>query len=573
MNRRISKPLLFSTPLLLLLSGGGVGWFTNIGQSVRGGDAHGAPLPELFDAVAPLDPLADAPNPLGSDQALVIGLSAYTDAAAAIEVPAAAQLEIPVLVGATTAAAVDPTTLKPLKELPIDSIIAGEATAISGTPLVSSPTQIGVVREVIETVTAATASPLRMSTPFAATGELAALCNEVEAGNVPDPDVNPAVRPTLAVLVNEPSTMAISGTWADGALLDKTTMVTLPAHDDEWQRQFAETGEQGAIIGCLTLPIDEVRAHAVDGVAQLRASVSAISASGQADLNATVALNAAPPNNDPFLVDPVVITGRGEQRQADGVLYPTMHVHYAFLSDSVVPAGSSLQPGQVRVLGDHAFIEGADCTGWAANQQGIDRTHGGRFAVASEIRKAAGHDLAISVVDGDVYLDPTLPGGWEGSLCVRLQATDQEGHQRATLALHGASVRSPRTATYDVGVTADQSVQVSWTSATGHGCTATTVSAGTGAQCAFSARWAPDGVVVHLTVADANALIRVPVNTGYCNPDDPLDPGDGCNAGFTQAYQLTLGEKVQVTLQVVRSAAPGVLWDDPSNAWAVGAVS
>jgi hypothetical protein len=277
--------------------------------------------------------------------------------------------------------------------------------------------------------------------------------------------------------------------------------------------------------------------------------------------------------NDPFLVDPVVITGRGEQRRPDGVLYPTMHVHYAFVSDAVVPTGSSLQPGQVRVLGDHAFIEDADCAGWAANHQGIDRTHSSRFAVSSDIRKVAGHDRAITVVDGDVYLDPSLPGGWEGSLCVRLQATDQEGHQRATLTLRGAPVRSPRTATYDVGVAADQSLEVSWTSASGHGCAATTLPVGSGAQCAFSARWAPDGIVVRLNVADASALLHIPVNTGYCNPDDPLDAGDGCNAGFTQIYQLPLGKAVTVTLQVVRSAAPGILWDDPSNAWSVGPVT
>ena len=573
MKRRISKPVLFGAPLLMLLGGGSLGWFTDIGKNVRQEQDNGPPLPTVFDAVAPLDLLNDAPNPLGNDESMVIGASAYTDTVGAIEVSAKSQLEIPVLIGATTATAVDPTTLKPSKELPADAIALGEATAITATPSPSSPPQVGIVREALATGAATTPSPLRMSTPFAAASGFAALCNEVEAGNVPDSHLNPAIRPTLAVLVNQPSTMAISGTWADGALLEKATMVTLPAHDDEWRRVFADSGEQRAIIGCLTLPMDEVRAHAVDGVAHLRASVLAISASGQADLNATVTLNVASPSNDPFLVDEVAVADHGEQRRPDGVLYPTIHVHYAFLSDAVVPAGSSLQPGEVRVLGDHAFIEGADCAGWAANHQGIDRTHSGRFAVSSEIRKVAGHERAVTVVDGDVYLDPTLPGGWEGSLCIRLQATDQEGRQRATLTLRGAHVRSPRTATYVIGVSADQSVHVSWTAASGHGCAATTLPTGSGAQCSFSARWAPDGIVVRVTVADASAVIRVPVNTGYCNPDDPLEPGDGCNGGFTQTYQLPLGELVQVTLQVIRSAAPGALWDDPSNSWTVGPIT
>lgn len=572
MSRRIPVPVLVMLPLVMLLAGGAVGWFTDIGRGVRGGEGPGEPLPAVFDAVAPSDPLNDAPTPLDSDESLVIGAKAYTDASGAIEVPAAAELEIPILVGATAPSAVDPQTLKPFPALPSEPIPPGEATVLNAAPGAPSPTQLGVVRALLDTAGSTAPSALRISVPFAAASGYAALCDEVEAGSVPDSNLDPSVRPTLAVIVNQPSTIAISGTWADGALLEKTTMVTLPRHDDEWQRS-SDSGEQRTIIECLTLPIDEVRAHAVDGVAQLRAHVLAISATGQAEQNATVTLHVAAESTDPFFVDSVVVTGRGEQRRADGVLYPTTHVHYAFLSDAVVPTGSTLQPGQVRVLGDHVFIEGTDCAGWAANHQGIDRTHSGRFAVSSEIRKVAGRDRVVTIVDGDVYLDPTLPGGWEGSLCVRLQATDQEGGQRATLALRGAPVRSPRTATYDVGVSADHSVEVSWTSASGHGCTTTTLPSATGAQCAFSARSAPDGIVVRMTLDDATALIRVPVNTGYCNPDDALDTADGCNTGFTRTLDLPLGESIHVTLQVVRGAEPGVLWDDPSNAWTVGPVT
>jgi len=572
--KRLSLPVLVGTPLLFLMAGGAVGWFTADGDnSDSTTPVNGEPLPATFDDVAPLHPLHDAPNQLDVDESIVIGTAEYLAAMNPIEVGADAELNLPIITGAS-AAAVDPSTLQPAPAVTTTPIVLGEATAIEA-PAVPTPAPTGVVREALDT-NAVTPSPLRISAPFAAVGVFAKLCDEVEAGNVPDPELAPDVRPTMAVLVNQPSTMAISGTWADGATLDKTTMVTLPAHDAEWQRRFAETGEQAPIVACLTLSIDDVRGHAVEAIAQLRASVLAISATDQADLNATVTLNVQNSNNDPLFVEQVTLTGRGEQRRIDGVLYPTMHVRYVFLSDGVVPVGSVLQPEQLLVLGDHAFVEGADCAGWAANQQGIDRTHSGRFSVTTQIRTVAGQDRPVTVVDGDVYLDPTLPGGWAGSFCVRLQVTDQQGSQRSTLALRGTQVRSPRTATYELGVlldnggaAVDQPVQVSWSSASGAGCPSTTLLTGLGAQCTFSARSAADGLVVLITDGDTTFAIQVPVNTAYCNPDDPLESGDGCNTGFTQTYQLPL----PVTLRVVRRAAPGSLWDDPSNAWRVGPIT
>lgn len=569
MRRRLSLPVIIGTPLLLLLAGGAAGWF--MADSDDGGNranGNGEPLPATFDVVAPLAPLDDAPNPLDTDASRIIGASAYLDSASAIEVPGGAELEIP-------GVAVDPSTLLPLPAgedvVASTQLALHEAAALEPPTDVSSPTPTAIVREATTQTSTTITSPFRVSTPFAASGALAALCNEIEAGNVPDPSATPATRPTLAVLVNEPSTIAISGTWSDGAPLEKATMVTLSAHDDEWRRLFEETGEQAVILACLTLPIDEVRGHAETGVAQLRASVLAISATGQADLNASVTLNVPTEEADPLFVDRVTITGRGEQRRADGVLYPTVHVHYAFLSDSVVPAGSVLLPAQVRVFGDHAFVEGADCTSWAANHQGVERTHGGRFSMTTETRAIAGRDREVTVVDGEVYLDPTLPGGWEGSFCVRLQATDQNGNQRATLALRGAPVRSPRTAYYAIGVGLDEvapttggSAQVTWTSATGAGCAATTIVSGSGAQCEFSARWVPDGIVVQVIRDDTITTIRVPVNTAYCNPDDPLDSGRGCS--IDHIYDTALGP---ITLQVVRTAEPGVMWDDPANAWSI----
>ena len=579
MSGRISLPVLLGTPLLFLAAGGAGGWFTADGKEATPASGNDHPLPAVLGDVAPLRPLPGAPTPLDTDESIVIGASAYFDAAS-VDVPAGTQLEIP-LTAAAPAVAVDPTTLQPAPAVAPTSFVPREAAAMEVVaPAASSPSVAGVVLATAATNSVATPDPLRVSTPFAAAGVFAPLCNEVQAGNVPDPLLSPAVQPTLAVLVNQPSTIAISGTWADGTALEKTTMVTLGAHDDEWQRVFAETGEQRAIVGCISLPVADVRQHAVDGAAQLRASVLAISASGQAELNATVTLNVPSEGTDPLFVDRVTITGRGEQRRLDGVLYPTMHVHYSFLSDAVVPVGSTLQPGQIRVFGEHAFVEGADCSGWSANQQGVDRTHSGRFSVSTETRNVTGRDQAVTVVDGDVYLDPTLPGGWEGSFCVRLRATDPHGDQQYTLALRGAPVRSPRTATYDIGVeienAADPGIDVAWTSTTGDGCTPTTLVNGSGAHCEFSARWASDGIVVRLTHAASSATIRIPVNTAYCNPDDPLDAGDGCDSGFTQTLDVPFGktgDRARVTIEVVRNAAPGALWDDPSNTWIVGSVT
>jgi hypothetical protein len=301
--------------------------------------------------------------------------------------------------------------------------------------------------------------------------------------------------------------------------------------------------------------------------------VLAISATGQAELNATVTLHVPAEASNPLFVDQMTIAHRGEQRRPDGVLYPTVHVNYSLFSDAFVPSGSNLQPGLVRIFADHAFVEGADCAGWAANQQGVVRTHSGRFTVSSETRNIAGRDRAVTIVDGDVALDPTLPGGWQGSFCVRLLATDQHGDQRITLALHGAQVRSPRTSTYeiavsynDVTVAEDDSVDVTWTAASGVGCATATLRNGSGAQCLFIARLVPDGIVIRIERDETSLAIHVPINTAYCNPDDPLEVSDGCDAGFTQTYW-------QFTVQVVRRAAPGVLWDDPSNLWGIGSIT
>ena len=81
---------------------------------------------------------------------------------------------------------------------------------------------------------------------------------------------------------------------------------------------------------------------------------------------------------------------------------------------------------------------------------------------------------------------------------------------------------------------------------------------------------------MRLSRDEASVVIRIPVNTAYCNPDDPLDVGDGCNTGFTQTFEMRIGasaDLVRVTIQVRRSAAPGALWEDPSNSWTVGSIT
>ena len=119
--------------------------------------------------------------------------------------------------------------------------------------------------------------------PFAATGAYAQMCNDIEGGAVPDPFLAPAVRPTVAVVVNQPSSIALTGTWGDGTPLEKVTMVTSSAFDQQWQQAWDSEGVQHSLLACLTLPLDEVRTHASGGRADLAASLLGISATGRAE--------------------------------------------------------------------------------------------------------------------------------------------------------------------------------------------------------------------------------------------------------------------------------------------------
>ena len=612
----------------MLLIGAGAGWFMRdtTGSTGDGGStavtavtAVGATVPDDLDQFAPPQRIATPPNPAVIDPASIIGFQPV----GTLEVPLTAAVDLPLSAGGT-ASAVDaithrpatttappppavaaPTALTALPSLatpestlplPTDpELDAGTATTVDqpsfSDPCLAATTPCAGLPAVV-TADASSADavldPLQISPPVSGEG-YAAQCDKIQEGEVPDTILSPATRPTVVVVVNQPSTLALTGEWADGATVEKITMITSPADDAEWKRSWDQDRVQRNIVACLTLPLDEVRAHASAGVGELRADILAISATGRADISGQVVLNTPTDGDDAFFTERLVVADRGEQRRADGVLYPTVHVHYAFLTEAVTAPGSGLDPAATHVYAEHAFIEGADCTGWAVNQQGRDRTSGALLTVISEERSVAGRSRNVAVVDGEVYLDPTMPSGWEGQFCVRLIATDQPpgtpgaaSPEPLTLALRGTTLRGPRTADYAISVLVDDDagdLRATWTTPAGASlCTDAALTSGEpGATCAVPARYAADGVWVVVGSADdllVSAL--VPINTAYCNPDDPYGAlADGCSRGFTQPLELPngTGETTRVVLQVDRTAEAGMLWQDPSHAWQVGSVT
>jgi hypothetical protein len=244
----------------------------------------------------------------------------------------------------------------------------------------------------------------------------------------------------------------------------------------------------------------------------------------------------------------------------------------------------------------HAFVDGADCSGWALNEQGRDRTSSAAYTVVSEQRTVAGRVRTVTVVDGDVFLDPTLGSGWEGYFCVWLSATDEPDDPSAvpaTLALRGSTAKAPRTADYTVGVLLDRdataAVDAAWATAAGVPlCSEATLSSdpavgSPGATCSTSAGLAADGVRVALTLHTDGAdgagrpllTAVVPINTAFCNPDDPYAGlADGCATGSTQALDLPLADgSIRVLLQVARAAVAGSLLQDPTHAWQLGSLT
>ena len=601
----------------MLLIGGGIGWFmrdtTGDNTAVTTPTVVGATVRTNLDQLAPQQRIAPPPNPVVIDPATIIGVQPV----GALEVPPTAAVDLPLSTG-DTASAVDATTHRPaaatvpqprvvasptaltalpalaapVSTLPLPADPTAAATTIPeqpgfSDPCLSSTTPCAGMAAVVAaepSSTNATLDPLQISLPISGEG-YAAQCDAIQEA---DTSLPPATRPTVVVIVNQPSSLALTGQWADGATVDKTTMVTSPADDAVWKRSWEQDRVQRNIVACLTLPLDEVSAHAGNGIGELRVDILAISATGRANISGPVMLNVATDGDDALFAERLVVADRGEQRLTDGVLYPTVHVHYAFLTEAVTADNPSLDPTTTHVYGQHAFIEGADCNGWAANQQGRDRTSSALLTVTSEERSVAGRDRSVTVVDGDVYLDPTMPSGWEGQFCVRLIATDQPpgtpgaaAPKPITLALSGTTLRAPRTADYALRVLAGtaEDLRATWTTPSGFTpCTeAALTSDEPGATCVVPARFDADGVWVVVASGERQLLsVLVPINIAYCNPDDPYGaPADGCSRGYMQQLDIPTadGGTFSVTLQVDRIAVAGTLYNDPSHAWQVGPVT
>jgi hypothetical protein len=171
---------------------------------------------------------------------------------------------------------------------------------------------------------------------------------------------------------------------------------------------------------------------------------------------------------------------------------------------------------------------------------------------------------------------------------VHLFVADDSGN-RVTVALRGAAVRSPRTAVYTVGLQLadaefppDWKLSAVWSRPGGaEWCgPAELTNAAAAAACTTYARFAPAGITLVVRGIDAAGaerpafVVNVPVNTAYCNPDDPNAwASDGCNTGFLQTIKVPLdatgAESVTMNLSVTRTADAGTRLDNPSQSWQI----
>lgn len=359
--------------------------------------------------------------------------------------PPATAIDLPLVAGRQRHF-VDPATrAEPTEPTPTPTVAPAEPVAIDGlTALPPAQSTLPPSEDAIPTTTAAAATPafvdraprstterpvprrLSATRPPTDTGRqldplqvfgagspagaegYAGLRDAVEGGDVPDPLLSPATRPTVAVLVNQPATLALTGTWADGTVLEKTTMVTLPAHCTRAQRAWDQDRVQRRIIACVTLPLDDVRAHAGGGSAQLRADVLAISATWRADITGEATLHIPIDGDDP--ASPSVSrswiaasSGSSTARRTRRCTRTTVP-----FSDASPPAGSGLDRRRctcttTRVRGGRRLRRLG-----AVNQQGR-RSSGSAYTVVSEQRTIAGRVRTVTVVDGDVFLDRCSP--------------------------------------------------------------------------------------------------------------------------------------------------------------------
>ena len=436
-NRQRTRALLVGAPLVMLLVGGAVGWFTRGTEAGAGGNSGtivGRPLPSgaELETAAPTRGTVPATNTMLVDRSILLG---HPDDVG-VEVPKGAALPLALdasgkLVPVDTAslqptAATAPVALAPVAPVPFTAAVppaappstaelpdstttlaptGGNSFADPCTTAASAPCAGGVAR-VLDAPTdpAAQLAPLSISVPFAATGTIASMCGAIEGSTVADPFLVPAVRPTVAVVVNQPSSIALTGTWADGEPLEKITMVTSSEFDQQWKTAWETEGVQHSLLACLTLPLDMVRAHASAGRANLAVALLGISSQGRAESGGPITITMPLDGEDPPFVDQVEFGSLGEQRAVDGSLVPTVHVHYAVLADELIPPTTTIDPFSAKVYARHELVENADCAGWANNQQGIVRTNAGHFAIAQEQRTVGGRSRPLIVVDGDIEL-------------------------------------------------------------------------------------------------------------------------------------------------------------------------
>jgi hypothetical protein len=615
-----SRRTVIAIPVAMMLLGGVVGWLrrddgpassttgTAVGRAIPTGAALDAAAPQrsvdrqmntmVVDRTAligyPVDSGTEVPPgaavPLGADQTLE-PVDARTLQRTGPPAPVTLPPTEPRTLGRPSAPAPTPQTL-PSTDSTTTLPPSGSGTFRDPclTAKGGCPGGEGRVQAAAAGPTASVPQPLTASMPFAATGAFSTMCDTIEHGAVPDPILSAVARPTIGVVLNQPSSIALSGTWGDGAPLDKLTMVTSAQFDQQWQDSWKNAHVQKSVLACITLSVDDVRRHAAGGRASLRANVLAISATGRAELDGSLTLTVPLDGDDTPFGDSVQVGSLGEQVQPDGTLAPAVHVHYAVLDDKVVPTTSRLNARTAKVYGVHALVEGADCAGWANNQGGVDRTAASTFSVVHESRTIAGKVHTVTMVDGDLTLDPSLPGGWNGYACVRLFVTDADG-RKLNVALRGAKVRSPRTASYTVGVVLDAAhwpdgttLRATWTGADGiQWCGPIELGAkARGAACDTLARAVPNGIRLVLQPRDDKGVLQtafvvtVPVNSAYCNTDDPsAHLSDGCATGFTQALKVPLDGKGRltgaITLVVNRAAAAGSVANNPSQAWQVDA--
>ena len=600
-----------------LLVGSGLAWWLNDDEPQAATAVESPIAVDAADLDAPVRPLPPTPTPAIVDPAVVVGYP--TDGVATVPARAAIVLQPgdagPKVVSAATGEDVAPEA--PVVLPPVDARDITEmadrdepvtTAAAAGQPEDTLPTgggaftdpcvdsgectgEAAVVRAEPADTSTPELQPLLVGKPFPAAGSFADRCAVIEGDSAPDPLLPSGVRPTIAVLTNQPASVALTGTWEDASTLDKLTMLTSSDDDAAWQEAW-DAGEQRQILSCITLPLELVRAHASAGRADLTVRLVGISAEGRTEIGGGLTLAVPLDGVEQPFVDSLVVTGMGERPRDDGTLAPAVQLHYAIDPTVAVPAGTTVDRSTASVQAVHAFVENADCAGWAVNQQGQDRTLDSTAKVRREKRVVDGVPVDALVVDSDLFLDSTVRPGWEGYACVRLFARDQYGNT-ATIAVVGAPVRAPRTATYDMGVEVlngalpeGWTLEAAWADADGTvWCGPTTIEAGegetSGAFCTTLARLEPHGVVVALTPIDPDGhrgqtqSITLPVNTAYCNSDDPYGwIGDGCDTGSDLTVQVTLDDEttVPVTLRSVRRAAPGEVIVNPSQGWRIDAV-